>query len=69
MKKIIYEQNIDILRGLSIILVVIYHLKLNFFETQFLPGGYIGVDIFFVISGYLITSILFYKSIQKKILI
>ncbi len=58
MKKIKYEPNIDILRGISIILVVLYHLKLELFGVQVLPGGYLGVDIFFVISGYLITSIL-----------
>lgn len=58
-KTIKYENNIDILRGISIILVVIYHLKIQIHETTLLSGGYLGVDIFFVISGYLITSILF----------
>jgi peptidoglycan/LPS O-acetylase OafA/YrhL len=58
MKSIKYQNNLDILRGLAILLVVIYHLKLNIFNYRLLPGGYLGVDIFFVISGYLITSIL-----------
>ena len=58
MKTIKYQSNIDTLRGISILLVVIYHLKLDILNYKFLPGGYLGVDIFFVISGYLITSIL-----------
>jgi peptidoglycan/LPS O-acetylase OafA/YrhL len=46
-----YRPDIDGLRALAIILVVAYH----YFG---LPGGYVGVDVFFVISGYLITGIL-----------
>ena len=65
MKKINYEPNIDILRGISIILVVLYHLKIEIFNINILPGGYLGVDIFFLISGYLITSIL-YLNLKKK---
>ena len=41
------------LRAIAVIFVVLYHAELSFFS-----GGYIGVDIFFVISGYLITGIL-----------
>lgn len=48
-----YRADIDGLRAVSIVSVVIYHA----FPAA-LPGGFIGVDIFFVISGYLITGII-----------
>src|ERR1035437_4103141 len=48
-----YRRDIDGLRALAIIAVVIFHVF-----PRWLPGGFVGVDIFFVISGYLITSII-----------
>ena len=45
---------IQVLRAVAVLLVVIYH-----YWPQLLTGGYVGVDAFFVISGYLITSHLF----------
>lgn len=57
--------NIQLLRGISVILVVLYHLKLNLGDFFLFQGGFLGVDIFFVISGYLITKII-YKNINKK---
>lgn len=47
-----YRAEIDGLRALAIISVIIFHLNENW-----LPGGFIGVDVFFVISGYLIASL------------
>jgi peptidoglycan/LPS O-acetylase OafA/YrhL len=47
-----YRPEIDGLRAVAIILVVLFHLSF----TRFGLGGYIGVDVFFVISGYLITA-------------
>jgi peptidoglycan/LPS O-acetylase OafA/YrhL len=54
-----YSPEIDSLRAISVIGVIIYHAKIYFFGHLFFAGGYYGVDIFFVISGYLITSKIF----------
>jgi peptidoglycan/LPS O-acetylase OafA/YrhL len=48
-----YQPHVDGLRTLAVVPVVLFHLN-----HAYMPGGYAGVDIFFVISGYLITSIL-----------
>lgn len=48
-----YRADIDGIRALAVLSVFVYHL-----ESNFLPGGFLGVDIFFVISGYLITNII-----------
>ena len=47
-----YRQDIQILRAIAIILVISYHLRVPGFKN-----GFLGVDIFFVISGYLIASV------------
>ena len=49
-----YRPEIDGLRAFAVVAVIINH-----FNKDILPGGYLGVDIFFVISGYVITSSLY----------
>ena len=49
----IYRSEIDGLRALAVLPVIFFHAGFTSFS-----GGYVGVDIFFVISGYLITSII-----------
>ncbi len=56
-----YRREIDGLRALAVVPVVLFHAGFSSFS-----GGFVGVDIFFVISGYLITSILIAENEQDR---
>ncbi|MGL4829842.1 MAG: acyltransferase family protein [Vibrio sp.] len=55
-----YRKDIQGLRAVAVLAVMVFHLNHNL-----LPGGFVGVDVFLVISGFLITSILLHKKANK----
>jgi peptidoglycan/LPS O-acetylase OafA/YrhL len=56
-----FRYDINALRALAVTAVVLFH-----FKAGFIPGGFIGVDVFFVISGYLMTSIIMGRLAKGK---
>ena len=48
-----YQPSLDGIRAIAVVAVLLYHA-----DVRWLPGGFLGVDVFFVVSGYLITSLL-----------
>lgn len=56
-----YRPEIDGLRALAVLSVISFHA-----DFKFCNGGFVGVDIFFVISGYLITRLIVEELIQGK---
>ncbi len=56
-----YHGSLDGLRALAVLSVLLYHA-----EVGWLPGGFLGVEVFFVLSGYLITTLLLTEAKQKQ---
>ena len=59
MDQLKYRPHIDGIRAIAVVSVLLFHL-----EYHFIPGGFVGVDVFFVISGYLITRLI-YQDTQR----
>jgi len=57
-----YIPEVDALRGISVICIIFYHFGITMSDDPILKSGFIGVDIFIVISGYLITKLLINKN-------
>ena len=63
--KLAYRSEIDGLRTIAVLSVILYHAQIVVFGHDFFKGGFVGVDIFFVISGYLISRILLSELFEK----
>ncbi len=64
MKFLYYRPEVNGLRGIAVMGAVFYHAEMIFQSFRIFPGGFLGVDVFIVISGYLMTSIIL-KEYQK----
>ena len=58
MIKLSYRPEIDGLRAIAVISIIFYHSRIILYGQNFFSGGFLGIDIFFVISGYLISSLI-----------
>ena len=65
MNKDTFRFDIQSLRAISVILVIFYHFNFTLNGKPLFPGGFIGVDIFFIISGYVISNLIL-KEIREK---
>jgi peptidoglycan/LPS O-acetylase OafA/YrhL len=60
-----FRNDIEALRGISVIFVILYHFKFENLNYKIINGGFLGVDIFFVISGFIITKIIIDRKIDN----
>ena len=63
--KLTYSPKIDGIKAIAVGAVILYHAQITILGYQLFKGGFIGVDILFVISGYLITSIILKELVTK----
>jgi len=59
-----FRDDIQGLRAIAVLAVILYHFQVSFFK-----GGFVGVDIFFVISGYLISKSIIINTEQKNLIL
>ena len=64
--KLKYRPEIDGLRAIAVISIIFYHARLVLFGKNYFSGGFLGIDIFFVISGYLITYLILIDLLFKN---
>ena len=64
-----YNPEIDGLRAIAVLTVILYHIEIIFFDNIISKSGFIGVDIFIVISGFVITRLFFKKDFSYTIFI
>jgi peptidoglycan/LPS O-acetylase OafA/YrhL len=63
--KLQYQPGLDGLRAIAVVAVMLYHAQMNQ-PTSWMPGGFVGVEVFFVISGYLITLLLISEHLRTQ---
>ena len=61
-----FRFDIQSLRAVSVILVIFYHFNFTYQNIPLFSGGFIGVDIFFIISGYVISNLILEELEQKN---
>ena len=61
-----YREEIDGLRGLAVLGVIFYHAEILIDNKNIFSGGFLGVDIFLVVSGFLITRIINNEYLYEK---
>ena len=64
--KLFYWPDLDGLRALSVLGVIFFHLQIQICEFAFFKGEFLGVNIFFLISGFLMSSLLIKEYFTKK---
>lgn len=65
--KLPYRPEIEGLRTIAVLSVILYHAQIAVFGHDFFKGGFVGVDIFFNISGYLISLVFYSASYLRRV--